>query len=441
MSYLETNRMTHIAATAQLRKKASLGGIACVLVCVVFAAALLWWARIFTLEIWASGAGQVIPSSQIQVVQNLEGGIVREVLVKAGEEVRKDQLVARIETSQAFSTFEEDRLNRIALAARIDRLGAETSGVIPTFAGELNDGSSFATAAIQAEQDSFTARQTSIKASIAILEATLEKSRQRATDARVQMKHQMQVASVISEQIDIYDQLTEKQLVSRNELLQARRARAEADARIADIAATVNAAEKEGLETVARIGEIRSKFLAEALAELAEKRALHATIDARLKASRDRLQRQEIRAPVDGVVKRVTITTPGEIIKPGDTIVEFVPSRDELLLETKIRPQDIGFIRKDQKTHVRMTAYDSSIFGTLSGRVERVGADTQMTSDGVPFYPVTVRIDRDALPASKPLEIIPGMTADVSIVTGERTILEYVFKPLFKLGETSFHER
>ncbi|MCD2175786.1 HlyD family type I secretion periplasmic adaptor subunit [Rhizobium sp. C4] len=441
MSYLDMDRMTHIAATAELRKKASYGGMVCVLVCVALASALLWWARTFTLEIWASGTGQVIPSSQIQVVQNLEGGIVREVLVKAGEEVRKGQVVARIETSQALSTFEEDRLNRIALAARINRLDAETSGTVPTFAGELDDGSPYAAAAIQAERDSFRARQTELRSSIAILEATLDKFRQGADDARVQLKHQMQVASVISEQIDIYGQLAEKQLVSKNELLQARRSRAEADARVADISANVNAAEKEGVETAARIGEIRSKFLAEALAELAEKRALHATIDARLKASRDRLQRQEIRAPVDGVVKRVSITTPGEIIKPGDTIVEFVPSKDELLLETKIRPQDIGFIRKDQVTHVRMTAYDSSIYGTLSGRVERVGADTQMTSDGVPFYPVTVRIDQDAIAPAKHLDIIPGMTADVSIVTGERTILEYVFKPILKLGETAFRER
>lgn len=441
MSYLETDRMTHIASTAQLRRKASKGAISCVLVCVALSSALLLWARTSTLEIWASGAAQVIPSSQIQVVQNLEGGIVREVLVKVGEEVQKGQIVARIETSQAISTFEEDRLNRIALAARINRLDAETSGTIPIFARDLDDGSAFAAAAIQSEKDSFRARQTSIKASIAILEAALEKSRQRATDARVQMKHQMQVASVISEQIDIYDQLADKQLVSRNELLQARRARAEADARIADIAATVNAAEKEGFETAARINEIRSKFIAEALAELAEKRALHATIDARMKASRDRLQRQEIRAPVDGIVKRVAITTPGEVIKPGDTMVEFVPSRDELLLETKIRPQDIGFIRKDQMTHVRMTAYDSSIYGTLSGRVERVGADTQMTSDGIPFYPVTVRIEKRDLDPAKALEIIPGMTADVSIVTGERTILEYVFKPIFKFGETAFRER
>ncbi len=441
MSFLETNRMTHIAATAQLRKKASKGGVLCVLICFALLSALLWWARSFTLEIWASGAAQVHsvepdpgraePRRRYRARRAGEGG----------QEVRKGQVVARIETSQALSTFEEDRLNRIALAARISRLDAETSEKTPAFGGDIDDGSSFASAAIQSEQDSFRARQTSIKASIAILEATLEKSRQRAEDARVQLKHQMKVASVISEQIDIYDQLADKQLVSRSELLQARRARAEADARIADIEATVNAAEKEGLETAARINEIRSKFIAEALAELAEKRALHATIDARLNASRDRLQRQEIKAPVDGIVKRVAITTQGEIIKPGDTIVEFVPLRDELLLETKIRPQDIGFIRKDQITHVRMTAYDSSIYGTLSGRVERVGADTQTTSDGVAFYPVTVRIEKDAIGPTQALEIIPGMTADVSIVTGERTILEYVFKPIFKLRETAFRER
>ena len=121
--------------------------------------------------------------------------------------------------------------------------------------------------------------------------------------------------------------------------------------------------------------------------------------------------------------------------------MEFVPVKDDLLLETKIKPQDIGFIRKDQITHVRMSAYDSSVYGTLTGRVERVGADTQLTSEGAPYYPVTVRIDVDANAAARHLEIIPGMTAQVSIVTGERTILEYVFKPIFKLAETAFRER
>lgn len=441
MSHLRTDPMTHIAATARFHKRASRAAVLCVLFCVALTVALLWWARAFTLEIWASGEAQVVPSSQIQVVQNLEGGIVREVLVKAGEAVKAGQVVARIETSEALSTFEEDRLNRIALAARIKRLEAETSGTVPMLDEGINDGSPFAAAAIQAEKDNYMARQTEVKASIAILEATLEKLRQNAEDSRVQLKHQQQVASVISEQIAIYGPLSAKQLVSRNELLVTRRARAEADADVAAIAANVNSAEKESLETAARIEEVRSKFISGALAELAEKRALHATIDARLTSSRDRLQRQEIKAPVDGIVKRVAITTPGEIIKPGDTIVEFVPLKDDLLLETKIRPQDIGFIRKDQVAHVRMSAYDSSIYGTLTGHVERVGADTQLTSDGVAFYPVTIRIDVNAVSKQKNLEIIPGMTASVSIVTGERTILEYVFKPILKLGETAFRER
>ena len=223
MSHRNTDPMTHIAATARFHKRASRGAVLSVLVCVALTVALVWWSRAFTMEIWASGEAQVVPSSQIQVVQNLEGGIVREVLVKTGQEVKAGQVVARIETSEALSTFEEDRLNRVALAARIRRLEAETTGTIPMLDDGINDGSPFAAAAIQAEKDNYNARQTEVKASIAILEATLEKLRQNAEDSRVQLKHQQQVANVISEQIAIYGPLSAKQLVSKNELLVTRR--------------------------------------------------------------------------------------------------------------------------------------------------------------------------------------------------------------------------
>lgn len=402
---------------------------------------LIFWAQIFTLEIWASGPGRVTPSRQIQVVQNLEGGIVREVLVGEGDRVRAGDLIARIDATEAEGSYQEDRINWLALVGLIDRLQAEAAGEQLSFSAALLDGGPEAAKVIEIETTAFQARQEGLQSSIKVLATQRDSEIQKAADARVQVELLNNTRSLIVRQLEVVGPQVRKGLVSETELLKIERERSTVEQQNAELRAAANSALRDADQLEAKIEEKVGMFRAEAVAQLSERRATLAALSERLVVSRDRFTRREIRAPVDGVVKRVLITTAGEIIKPGDTLIEIVPTDDDLLVEVRITPQDIGFIRSEQPARVRLTAYDSSIYGVLQGKVVRVGADTLMTKDEESFYTVVVKVERFTDSSGQPLEIIAGMTADVSIVTGERSILDYIFKPITKLRQTALRDR
>ena len=435
--------MTDIAALVSPQRGPRFASLIVVLIVAVLAGSLFYWAQVATLEIWATGIGRVIPSRQIQVVQNLEGGIVTEVLVGEGDAVTSGEIIARIDSTDAQSSYLQDRSNWAALTALTDRLAAEASGMELVFSPALDDGSAAAREAKASEQAAFVARRDALRSGLAVLDAQRTRQVRAATDARAQIEQLGTTRGLVDEQLSVVRPQVEKGLVSRTELLRLERELADVDQRRTELQAGVNAAESDAAETAARIAEKTDAFRADAFAALSEARASLAALSEKLIASRDRVVRRDVRAPVDGVVKRVLVTTEGEVVKPGDTIVEIVPSNDDLFIEVRIRPQDIGFIRKGQEASVRLTAYDSSIYGAMIGRVERVGADTITTNEGESFYPVVVIVDPEQGIESRTaeLEILPGMIADVSIVTGERTILDYVFKPILKLRDTAFRDR
>lgn len=402
---------------------------------------LICWARIFTLEIWASGPGRVTPAQQLQVVQNLEGGIVREVLVKEGDRARSGDVIARIDATEAEGSYQEDQINWFALLGLIDRLQAEAVGEALSFSTALRNGGPEADKVMAIEQTAFKARQEGLQSSLKVFATQKESELQTANDAREQIKLLRNTRDLIQRQLDVVGPQVRKGLVSETELLKIERERATVEQQNSELEAAVNAALRNADQLEAKIEEKVGMFRAEAVAQLSERRATLAALSERLVVSRDRFTRREIRAPVDGVVKRVLTTTPGEIIKPGDTLIEIVPTEDDLLVEVRITPQDIGFIRSKQPARVRLTAYDSSIYGVMQGEVVRVGADTLLTKDEESFYTVVVKVDRFADSNGQPLDIIAGMTADVSIVTGERSILDYVFKPITKLRLSALRDR
>lgn len=438
-------RLTDVRALADPQRGPKVAALFLVGVLGLLAAALIYWAQAYTLEIWATGIGKVIPSSQIQVVQNLEGGIVREILVKEGDRVAAGQEVARIDGTDVESSYQEDLANVLALTALTDRLAAEASGQELVFSEQLKTGGPEADAIMADETAAYRARRANFEAERAVLEAQRQSQVQAAADAAEQLKHLKTTQTLLEKQIAVVEPQVKKGLVSETELLRLLRDQADGEARAAELLAAINKARSAEQELTARLKGHEAGFRSEAFSLLAEKKAVLAGYRERLVASHDKVVRRSVKAPVAGVVKKVLITTPGEVVKPGDTIVEFVPSDDDLLVEAHIRPEDIGFIRPGQEAKVRLTAYDFSIYGAMTGTVERVGADTQSTRDGESFYPVVVRVgygNEDGLPAKmKDLEILPGMIAQVSIVTGERTILEYVFKPILKVKEMAFRDR
>lgn len=402
---------------------------------------VLVWAGMARLDVTASGQGAVIPSSQIQVVQNLEGGILTSVQVREGDRVAEGDVVAVIDDTGIASSYREDLTTFQALQATAARLEAEAQQAPLTFPAELSDVSG-GQDLTEAEAAFHAARATQLADTLSVLERQEEQAQATIKDAQSRLGHlEAKRRSAVSELALVTRQVNQG-LTSVVDKLRLERLIAETDEKLASAGGEIEQATLELEELNARKAEQRSGFIASAREDLSRVRAELASLSERLVAHRDRVGRSEVRAPANGIVKRVATLTSGAVIEPGGTIMEIVPVDDDLSIEVRIAPADIAFVQPGQEAKVRVTAYDFSVYGALPGRVERIGADTIVNRDDTRFFPVTVHVDESALEGRQAdLPIIPGMIADVSIVTGERSILDYILKPVLKLKEEALQER
>jgi adhesin transport system membrane fusion protein len=401
----------------------------------------LLWSSFAELDITAKGEGTVVPSSRIQVVQNLEGGILRDVLVREGDHVAEGAIVAQIDDTGAISSYREDLSTYRAYQATAARLTAEAEDKPLEFPKDLSDAPDGATL-IAAEISLFQSRLTELRDAVAVFERQEEQARQTMEDAREQSVHLDAKRRSLSAEHALVSRQVADGLMSVVEKLKLERLIAETDEQLSKARGDIRGGEIQLQELASRISERRSTFVSEAREDLGKKQAELAALSQRLVAHRDRVGRREMRAPANGIVKRIATLTPGAVIEPGGTIMEIVPLDDTLMIEAKVSPSDIAFIHAGQEAKVRITAYDFSVYGSLPGEVERVGADTVTLQDGTRYYPVTVRVDQKALKGRQAnLPIIPGMISEVSIVTGSRTILGYLLKPVLKLKERALQER
>ncbi len=383
------------ARAALLRDANPLAGLSLLLVLAVLGAGA-WWANGAVLDVVTRGQGQVIPSSREQVVQSLEGGILAEIAVGEGDVVEKGQVLVRIDDTRTGAALEESEGRRDALRAAIARLRAEAEGGKPVFAADL-------------------------PAELVELEINLYRSRRRALEEAVgAIARSLRLAS---EELEMTAPLVAKGVVSEVEVLRLRR--------------QVN-------ELKGQIQDRRNAFRAEARARLAEKEAELAGIEQTIRARRDQVRRAVIRSPVRGTVKRVRFNTVGGVIRPGEDIMEIVPLEDRLLIEARIRPRDVAFLRPGLPVTVKFTAYDYAIYGGLEGTLEHISADT-ISDERNPrerYYRVRVRTASSSLRGRDgPLPIIPGMTATVEILTGHKTVLDYLLKPVIKVRDSALRER
>jgi adhesin transport system membrane fusion protein len=356
---------------------------------VLFVIIAFTWAKLAILDEVTTGEGKVIPSQEIQIIQNLEGGIIGKILVHEGEIVEKDQVLAQIDDTRFSSSYKEAQ-NKIAnYQIEILRLTAENENKPFIIPPEL-----------QKENPSL------ISAKRLLYETKM-----------AELKQLKQGLTLIQRELLLTQPLVAKGAVSEVEILRIRR--------------TAN--------------EIQSKILAynsKTLSELTTARSELNALMASHMADKDRLKRTTIRAPLKGIIKQIKISTIGGVVKPGMDIMEIVPFDDTLLIEAKIRPADIGFIHPKQKTIVKLTAYDFSIYGGLKGTVEHISADTILDEDDKSFYLIRVRTKKNYLGSEKkPLYIIPGMLASVDILTGKKSVLDYILKPILKARERALRER
>ena len=401
--------------------------------------ALVVWADRAMLDEITRGDGRVVPSSRTQIIQNLEGGILAEIRVREGDIVRKGAVLVRIENTAARTTYRETRGRYLAVLARIARLEAELADRAIEFPGAVTRQ---APALMTGERALFAARKSRVDTELRMASAQADQRRQEIAELRGRQTQAARTLNITREEHRITEPLVETGVMSRVTLLRLEREISTLEGDLEAVRLGVPRAKKALEEARHRRRAIAAAFRAEAQESLNRQRGELKSLEETMVAGKDRVTRTEVRSPVFGTVKDIKLSTIGGVIRPGEEIMEIVPLDDTLLVEAKIRPADIAFLRPDQPASVKITAYDYSIYGGLKSRVERISADTIEDERGDRFYRVHLRTETNALlHKGNRLPIIPGMTAAVEIQTGQKTVLDYLLKPVLKARERALRER
>lgn len=399
----------------------------------------LVWAAFTELEEVTRGEGKIIPSSQIQVIQSLEGGIVEEFLVREGETVQRDQVLLRMRNVQAKSEYAAQRKRYLSLLATLERLKAEAEGTPLTFPEEL---SREAPDAVRVEGDAYDANRRESANQSNVLQQQLSQRRQEVTELRKRISDLGSIVALTREEQEMIKPAVARGAAPQIELIQIERRLAEQQSELNGLRLALPRSEAAVKEAEEKLKEQENTFRARAQRELPTIRAEMDSLKETLETYRDREERTDIRSPVYGTVKDMKITTVGGVVRPGDPILEVVPLEDTLLIEAQVRPSDIAFIRPGMKAVVKITAYDYSIYGGLEGEITDISADTIVDDKGESFYRVRVRTNETVLTYNgKAHQIIPGMTAGVDIITGKKSIMDYLLKPFIKASQTALRER
>lgn len=399
---------------------------------------LLIWAYLAVLEEVTRADGKVIPAGQLQVVQPLEAGIVTEIRVREGDRVTAGALLVRLDETGAAASLGELTQKRSALLARYARLTAEAEGREPIFGlqGMLEP------VIVGAETALLNARREALATELATASQQLAQRLLERKEIDTRIAEGQTTRAIAQRGLDLAQNLAKRGAFPEMDLLKIEQS-ARAELRdLAILEATKPRAEAAIAEAQSRINAIRFGFEARAREQLAETAGQIAVIEETIRAAEDRVRRAQLKAPVTGIVNKLAITTIGAVAKPGESIVEIVPLEGTLLVEARVRPQDVAFLSPGLAARVKVTAYDYTVYGDLSGQVERISADTLPGEKGETFYRVIVRTDRAYLgPEERPLPIIPGMVVNVDILTGKKTVLDYFLRPFKKIGAEALRER
>ena len=406
---------------------------------VLFVVTAVYWASVAELDEVTRGVGKVIPSSQVQVVQNLEGGILAEILVFEGDVVEEGQTLLRIDDTRFASSYREGRASYLNLKAKAARLRAEADGGLfeapEEVQRELPD-------LVQRESNLFRSRADELATNVGILSQQADQRRQELSELKVKEQSLSRSYRLLERELQLTAPLEKEGVVSEVEVIRLKRQlndlKGELEATrlaIPRIRSTLEEAEQ-------KVAEIQLEFRSDAREALNETLAELARVSEANQALEDRVKRTWVRSPVHGTVKRLMVNTVGGVIQPGMDILEIVPLEDSLLVEANIRPRDIAFLRPGQDVTVKLTAYDFAIYGGLDASLEHISADTITNEEGESFYLVRVRTDRNFLGTEEaPLPIIPGMQTEVDILTGKKTVLTYLFKPVLRGMNNALSER
>ena len=404
-----------------------------------FVFGFILWASTAKLDITVFGSGKVVPSVKLQIIQNLEGGIISEIHVLPGEYVHKGDLLLEIDSTEFKSDFEQLKASYYSVLASAARLAAEAEGEESVvYPSELDA----YVALVEQENKLFNQRMRELKASQNILMQQLEQKKLNIDEIEQNILSEEREIALIQEEIRLNKPLVKRGITSKVEFIRLKRELAGMQGRLAGLNIALSRAGVEVEETSEKVVQHQAIFRSKARAEQGQLNVQISSMSEALKGEEDRFLRRQVKAPVSGIVNRVLINTIGGVSRPGDDLVEIVPDEGGLQVEMAIEPSEIGFVTVGQPAIIRFTAYDSSIFGSVEGEVLQVGADTLKDDKGKVYYQVIVKTRNNYVGDDKAkLPIIPGMVAQIHITTGTRTLLDYIIKPIKKLRAEALRER
>lgn len=398
--------------------------------------AFVIWASIATVDEVTRGTGKVIPSRQVQLVQAVDGGVVSEILVREGQMVDAGQTLFRIDETRFVSSLRENRVQYLALLAKAARLRALAENTPLLFPPEVSKEDP---RLVEEERSLYESKRNELAAQLSIGRQQLAQRRQELVEIRARQEQAAQSYQLTAKELEMTRPLVATGAVSDVDLLRLERdlsryrgERDQAAAQAVRIQAAISEASR-------KIDELEIVFRNEMRNELTDTLAKLNSLSEGSTALSDRVQHTNVRSPMKGTVKRLLVTTVGAVLQPGSEIAEIVPTEDTLLLEAKILPKDIAFLRPGQKAMVRFTAYDFAIYGGLEAEIEHIAADTITDEEGNAFYLVRVKTYKSSLGNAMP--IIPGMVAEVDIITGRKSILAYLLKPITRAKTYALTER
>ena len=399
----------------------------------------LIWASFAQVDEVTRGQGRVIPSSKVQLVQAAEPATIEDILVRSGQRVRKGQLLVRLDDTESSSQLGQiaaENRSLAARAARLSREGGAGGDCPPNPDGSIPE---------ECRQEAALAsvRASALRSRISAMSAAVEQRRRDYAEAQATVTSLRQSLQLAQNQVNMLAPLAAKSIVPQTELLSAQREVTDIQGRLAAAQQAASRAQAAIAEAQAQASEAGFQFKQEALDERSQIATKIAVNEQSLKGAAGRVNRAEIRSPVDGVVNDVQVTTVGGFVQAGEKIMQVVPVGEKLLVEARVSPSDIAFIKVGDRANVKVTAYDFSIYGGLTGRVVQVSADSiydEVAKEA--YFTVVVETDKSyLLSAGKRLPISPGMICDVEVITGRKSILSYLLKPLIKARSEALRER
>jgi len=399
----------------------------------------IYWASISEIDEIVRGNGEIVPSGNNQIIQNLEGGIVQEILVQAGDRVEKNQVLLKIDNLKSQATLSANRIKALELEAKIIRLQAEANNSEFSPSEEQKQKMP---KLIAREESLFATAMSQLKSQGNILKEQLKQRQSELKEARIKLGYLKDSRRLIKEEVKMTAPMVKKGVKSKVEFLKLQREESSIDERyqsllvsVPRLQSAIQEAQDKLLEPLHSLQRKAKKELNEVVAELER-------IDASSKALADQVRRTHVRSPINGVIQMLNVHTVGGVIQPGQDLIEIVPSDDVLWVEAKIKPADIAFIYPNQAVKIKFSAYDFAIYGGLDGEVAHISADTTTDDKDNTFYTIHIKTHQNYLPkGDKKLKIISGMTVSVDILTGKKTVLDYILKPILRAKHYTFTER